>query len=241
MTAGDQTNRYRVNPGDRAASFEERLRGIERRIDDLSAARSLRRATMSGGLVRWLDDAGQEVVGIGSAGFAGYAGVKSGRGGLRVVSDAGGLMFLATAEDGVVWPPVQAPFGRLNDAIPFSSGTFTEFWQSYLVLSAATINTVTTFVAPPGSTGEARLVVGGTGLATAARPIAAGTQTDIEFSWDLTGLGVGLGTALFLNVQARLVSGAGPLNTYLPRPARMSDRVVFGGTANGIPYVDDAS
>lgn len=190
---------------------------------------------MRGGLVRWLDEAGNEVVGLGAAGFTGYAGTRTDRAGLRVLSADGDLLFLVTTEDGQVWPPVQAPFGRLNDGIAVSSGSFTEFWQSYLVLSAGTVNTLATFVAPAGTTGEARLAVGGTGFVTDARPIAAGTQTDISFSWDLDGLGVALGTALFVNVQARVTGGAGPLWTYLPRPARMSDRVVFGGTSSGVP------
>ena len=228
-------DRYRVDTTDPAIRLEERIRQLERQVSDLSAARNLRRSSMRGGLVRWLDEAGTEVVGLGAQGFAGYAGTRSGRGGLRVVSQDGDLMFLATAEDGLVWPPLQATFGRLNDGIAVSTGTFTPVWQCYTALTARTVNTIATFTAPAGTTGEARLVIGGTGFVTDARPIAAGIQTDVTFSWDLESTGLAVGTSVFINVEARLTAGAGPLFSYLPRPARMSDRTVFGGTSSGVP------
>jgi len=234
------TDRYRVPTTDANVRLEERVRQLERQVADLHAARGLRRSTMSGGAVR-VTDGGDEVARIGVGGYSGYAGERLNRRSVRIQAAGGGLMFLATAEDGLVWPPVQAPFGRVNDGIAVTSGSFATYWQSYLVLTAGTVNTVATCTADAATTGEVRLTVGGTGLASAPRAIAAGDQTDVVFAWDLAGLGVTLGTGLFLNVQVRRTSGAGNVNTYLPRPAQMSDRVVFGGTADGIPYVDDAS
>jgi len=227
-------DRYRANPSDPQVRLEERVRELERQVESMRAAQNIRRTTMSGGSLRVTQD-GDEVARVGVGAYSGYAGTRPDRRSLRVQSQAGSLMFLATAEDGLVWPPVQAPFGRLNDSITVTSGTFDAYWQSYLVLTAGTVNALATCTADVATTGEVRLSVGGTGLVTDARPIAAGAQTDVSFAWDLDGLGVAIGTSLFLNVQVRRTSGSGNVHTYLPRPARMSDRVVFGGTTSGVP------
>lgn len=229
------TDRYPINPADKGAVYEQRIRDLERQVRDLQSSRAIRSSTMAGGAMR-VTSSGDEVARVGVGTYSGYAGSRHDRRSLTVRSPTGELRFLATAEDGLVWPPGQAQFGRLNDSITISAaGGFLAYWQAYVILSAGTISTVATCTADAGTTGEIRLAVGGTGLVTDARPIAAGGQTDTDFAWDLDALGVALGTAMFLNVHVRKVAGAGNVYTYLPRPAAMSDRVVFGGTMSGVP------
>jgi hypothetical protein len=231
------TDRYSSNPSDSNVRMEERIRALERQVSDLQAGRGIRRALVSSGRVRIANDAGTEVARIGE-GVWGSVGGTSETTMIAILGDDGAYRFLATTDDGLVWPPARNPWINLlpmsGTAVPVTAGTWTSTHRVIYYQSADSVRARITIGVDAATTGELRLESAGP-YQTLVLPLAAGSLTDYRFDWWIGPGGVGwaLGTELSIDIQVQRTSGAGAINVHFPAPLMVTDHRVIRASESG--------
>jgi len=233
------TDRYRVDTSNPAIRLEERLRQLERQVSDVHRSRNIRAAAMRGGMIRMIDDNGDEYARIGQGAWSGPGGASFEHQ-LRFHDTAGNVRFLVGAESGMVWPPTRAPWypvlAPTGTFVPVTSGSFVSTYRVIYTQAADAVRARFTIGVDAGTTGEVRLESGGPHQ-TAVVPLPAGTLADYHFNWHLgsDGLGITLGTDLSIDVQVRRTGGAGAINVHQPAPLMVTDHRMLEATVTGLP------
>jgi hypothetical protein len=200
--------------------YERRLRELERQVKELQAGRKLSAASFRGGAFRFLDDAGQPRLTLGTITPVGAVGDPSEPYGNFVFGDGGAIVHAAREGDrGLTFPPEPMPWRKFDEKVVINATSFTNCWQASAYWPNQEVVHFGTYISLPSSfTAEVRLRDGYSGATTAVASLTAGAspnQQYLEFFWlhpSLVGLNDPRGSkvqGLDVLVQARRVSGTG--------------------------------
>lgn len=242
-------DRYPVNQLDQEKRAAERIRELERRIEELErrhfAGRDAAMTVTDENGVRVLIigkqfddnaaitiwDTNGEVARIGVGGWGSLAhGFTEGRI-ITVKSTAGTLKFLCDAAQGLIWPPILSPWSRLGETVVTASATFFSMWATETVISTDSVQVHAFCTVPAGTTGEVRVLESVSGFVTAAQVIASGASQFYTFQWQ-HGIAANANAAFI--VQARVTGGAGSVTVNLPPPLQQHDNLINGGVTDGV-------
>jgi len=225
-------DRYPVPESDPIVRLSERIRELERRVNELSGARPMQHTALTEGTFRVRDpNTSVDPVRIG---------VIHGEGGVDhygiMLVDEGGVRFEVSIQDGMQMPalPLISIPQKTLGAGPFVVTTSATFETVYRATATTTHKGVTfrgVVLTAASTVGEVRLQHAGTGATTGVISCPAGGQTNPVFQW-LHGQPLGTGPHAF-DLQARRVSGAGNVTVFWPDLAAM-----IGGriaTSDGLP------
>ena len=133
----------------------------------------------------------------------------------------------------VQYTAVSAP----NTSVAVTSGTFVTVWEFTLSLVVAdAVQVLAAVITGAGTTGEIRLLAAQLpgSPTTDVLALPAGAETFSAFDWLVPGLEIGW-QGIFIQVQARRVSGANSVSVFLPYGAMQTPSFQIAALANGNP------
>jgi hypothetical protein len=227
---GAADDRYPVPLSDPFSRYEERIRTLERRVDELTGARPLQHTSMTAGALTVVDPT------TGDAVKAGVVRIddEGSKYGLILVA-GGAIVFEVNSIDGFRQPslPWQSIPQKALGAGPFvvtTSATFEALYKAVGTITHKAIGMTAIILTDASTTGEVRIRHGG-GTTTGIVACPAGSQVTATFRW-LHGQTIGTGPHVF-DLQGRRASGAGNVNVYWPEKTEMI--APSFATSDGLP------